>query len=126
MNGESTVRGIFVNDPNYPIIDCTTNMFVGTYQNGAYIFEYQNAQLSDFASYRIDSDSAYNDFSRFQLSCDPFYPNDVMEASVLHDLLGVVIVQLCYFWIWKKVLSFAIYRLKLRFVMHHVRMIVLM
>ena len=90
MNGESTVRGIFVNDPNYPIIDCTTNMFVGTYQNGAYIFEYQNAQLSDFVSYRIDSDSAYNDFSRFQLSCVPFYPNDVMETSVLHDLLGVV------------------------------------
>lgn len=90
MNGESTVRGIFVNDPNYPIIDCTTNMFVGTYQNGAYIFEYQNAQLSDFVTYRIDSDSAYNDFSRFQLSCVPFYPNDVMETSVLHDLLGVV------------------------------------
>ena len=90
MNGESTVRGIFVNDPNYPIIDCTTNMFVGTYQNGAYIFEYQNAQLSDFVSYRIDSDSAYNDLSRFQLSCVPFYPNDVMETSVLHDLLGVV------------------------------------
>ena len=90
MNGESTVRGIFVNDPNYPIIDCTTNMFVGTYQNGAYIFEYQNAQLSDFVSYRIDSDSAYNGFSRFQLSCVPFYPNDVMETSVLHDLLGVV------------------------------------
>ena len=51
---------------------------------------YQNAQLSDFASYRIDSDSAYNDFSRFQLSCVPFYPNDVMKTSVLHDLLGVV------------------------------------
>lgn len=57
---------------------------------GRSLFEYQNAQLSDFVSYRIDSDSAYNDFSRFQLSCVPFYPNDVMETSVLHDLLGVV------------------------------------
>ena len=72
MNGESTVRGIFVNDPNYPIIDCTTNMFVGTYQNGAYIFEYQNAQLSDFVSYRIDSDSAYNDFFPVSVILCPF------------------------------------------------------